>query len=94
MSGDGDEISQSDVSNSDDDGEEEEAIMLLPGHAPLDTSGGKRHKAKRKKLKRKTKKMDNEKQALLRLQEVLYFVSIHEGCICISQILAFMILIS
>ena len=67
----GDDDGQSDVSNSDDN---EEAVTLLPGHAPLDIRGGKRHKAKRRKLKQKAKKMDNEKQALLRLQEVLIYM--------------------
>lgn len=67
--GDDGENSQSDVSNSDDN-DDEEIVTLLPGHTPLDTRGGKRHKAKRKRLKQKAKKMDNEKQALLRLQEV------------------------
>ena len=73
LSGDDDENNQLDVHNSDDDDDDDvEIVTLLPGHAPLDTSGGKRHKAKRKKSKQKAKKMDNEKQALLRLQEVSY----------------------
>ena len=72
-----DENNQSDVSNSDEE-VNDEVVTLLPGHAPVDTTGGKRHKAKRKKLKQKAKKkMDNEKQALLRLQEANAFRNAH-----------------